>query len=139
MRTLKKLVRAVLPLTAAAMIALPATGAPWSGQTLAQATPSAPATPSPSASEAKPKLSLTPEDREFVKRIIVDEMKIAPPASAKRTIAVGETIPNGIPLQPIPVEVSARIPALLPLSFIVQDGAVLIVDPRSHRIADKIE
>jgi hypothetical protein len=84
------------------------------------------------------RISLTEEHRHIIKEIIIKEMRVAPP-SAEVPTAVGEVIPAGVPVQPVPVEVSAKIPALKTHSFLVKDGAVLIIDPKDNRIAARVD
>ena len=48
----------------------------------------------------------------------------APDQAAKLPTEVGDTVPSGIPLQPMPVEVSAKVPQLKAHSFLVKDDKV---------------
>jgi hypothetical protein len=84
------------------------------------------------------KIDLTMEQRHVIKEIILKDMKIAP-QTAEVPTQVGQAVPTGVPLQPIPVEVSAKIPQLKAHSFIVKDDTVLIVDPKDNKIAAKVE
>ena len=85
-------------------------------------------------------VSLTMEQRHIIKEIIVKDMKIAPPqGQAKVPTGVGETMPAGIVLQPMPVEVSAKVPQLKSHSFLVQDDKVIIIDPKDNKVAALIE
>ena len=82
-------------------------------------------------------VNLTMEQRHIIKEIIVKDMKIAAPQdqAAKVPTEVGETVPRGIPLQPMPVEVSAKVPQIKSHSFLVKDDKVLIVDPKDNKVA----
>ena len=91
----------------------------------------------PTNSPPRP-VHLTMEQRFIIKEIILKDMKIKPTQNASVPTNVGEAIPAGVPLQPIPVEVSAKIPAVKSLSFVVQDDTVLIVDPNNNKIAETI-
>lgn len=87
-------------------------------------------------------VNLTMEQRHIVKELILKDLKIAPPAdqAGKQVpIKVGETIPAGIPIQPMPVEVSAKIPQLKAHSFVVKDEKVIIVDPKDNKVAALVE
>jgi hypothetical protein len=84
------------------------------------------------------KVELTMEQRHIIKEIILKDMKIAP-QTAEVPTQVGQAVPSGVPLQPVPVEVSAKIPQLKAHSFIVKDDTVLIVDPKDNKIAAKVE
>lgn len=83
-------------------------------------------------------VDLTMEQRHVIKEIILKDLKVAP-QTAEVPTKVGEAVPAGIPLQPVPVEVSAKIPQIKAHSFIVKDDAVLIVDPKDNKIAAKVE
>ena len=85
-------------------------------------------------------VSLTMEQRHIIKEIIVKDMKIAAPqAQAKLPTGVGDTIPAGIVLQPMPVEVAAKVPQLKSHSFLVKDDKVIIIDPKDNKVAALIE
>jgi hypothetical protein len=99
---------------------------------------------SPSAPPAvKPQdtVSLTMEQRHVIKEIILKDLKITEPAdqAGKVPTQVGATIPSGIPLQPMPVEVSAKIPQIKAHSFVVKNDQVIIVDPKDNKVAALIE
>ena len=85
-------------------------------------------------------VSLTMEQRHIIKEIIVKDMKIVPPqGQAKVPTGVGDIMPAGIVLQPMPVEVSAKVPQLKSHSFLVQDDKVIIIDPKDNKVAALIE
>jgi hypothetical protein len=86
-------------------------------------------------------INLTMEQRHIIKEIIIKDMKIAQPPdqAAKLPTEVGDTVPSGIPLQPMPVEVSAKIPQIKAHSFLVNDDKVIIVDPKDNKVAALVE
>ena len=49
---------------------------------------------------------------------------------------VGETAPGSIKLQPLPGDVSSRVPAVKSYDYAMVQNQVLIVDPSSKRIVD---
>ena len=81
------------------------------------------------------------EQRHIIKELIVKDMNITEPAdqAARVPTKVGDTIPAGIPLKPMPVEVASKIPQLKSHSFLVKDGQVVIVDPKDNKVAALIE
>src|SRR4051812_28458875 len=101
----------------------------------------------PSTSGAAPSqqtaetVNLTMEQRHIIKEIIVKDMKIEPPQDqvAKVPMTVGEVVPSGIPLKPMPVEVAAKVPQVKAHSFLVKDDKVLIIDPKDSRVAALIQ
>ena len=86
-------------------------------------------------------VNLTMEQRHIIKEIIIKDMKITEPQdqAAKVPTEVGETVPAGIPLQPMPVEVSAKVPQLKAHSFLVKDDKVIIIDPKDNKVAALVE
>jgi len=84
------------------------------------------------------KVDLTMEQRHIIKEIILKELKVAP-QTAEVPTEIGQAVPTGVPLQPVPVEVSAKVPQLKAHSFIVKNDAVLIVDPKDNKIAAKVD
>jgi Protein of unknown function (DUF1236) len=83
-------------------------------------------------------VNLTMEQRHIIKEIILKDLKTAPQA-VNAPMSVGATVPSGIPLQPIPVEVSAKIPQLKTHSFLVKNDTVIIVDPKDNKVAALVE
>lgn len=84
-------------------------------------------------------VNLTMEQRHIIKEIILKDLKTTPTAAANAPTKIGATVPSGIPLQPIPVEVSAKIPQLKTHSFLVKDDKVIIVDPKDNKVAALVE
>jgi len=86
-------------------------------------------------------INLTMEQRHVIKEIILKDLKITElkDQAAKVPTKVGDTIPTGIPLQPMPVEVSSKIPQIKTHSFIVKDDKVIIVDPKDNKVAALVE
>ena len=86
-------------------------------------------------------VNLTMEQRHVIKEIIIKDMKITEPQdqAAKVPTKVGDTVPAGIPLKPMPVEVSSKIPQLKSHSYLVRDDKVVIVDPKDNKVAALID
>jgi hypothetical protein len=98
--------------------------------------------PTPSFSQQTAEtVNLTMEQRHVIKELIIKDMKIAPPSdqATKVPTAVGQVVPAGVPLQPMPVEVSAKVPQLKAHSFLVRDDKVVIVDPKDNKVAALVE
>jgi hypothetical protein len=86
-------------------------------------------------------VNLTMEQKHIIKEIILKDMKITQPAdqAAKVPTQVGQAVPSGIPLQPMPVEVTAKVPQLKTHSFLVKDDKVIVIDPKDNKVAALIE
>lgn len=53
-------------------------------------------------------------------------------------VAIGETVPNSMKPQPMPKEVSDRVPAVKSYDFAILQNQLLIVDPSSMKVIDII-
>jgi len=84
-------------------------------------------------------INLTMEQRHVIREIIVKDMKTPPQEAVGVAAKVGNVVPAGISLQPLPVEVAAKVPQLRTHSFFVRDDKVVIVDPKDHKIAAVVE
>jgi hypothetical protein len=96
-------------------------------------------TPAP---EVKPQetVNLTMEQKHIIKEIIIKDLKTGSQDQAARVpTKIGEVVPAGIALQPIPVEVAAKVPQIKTHSFIVKDDQVVIVDTKDNKVAALIE
>ena len=97
-------------------------------------------TPAPAVKPADT-VNLTMEQRHVIKEIILKDLKIVAPQDQadKVPTKVGDSVPAGIPLQPMPVEVSAKIPQIKSHSFLVKDDKIVIIDPKDNKVAALIE
>ena len=83
-------------------------------------------------------VNLTMEQKHIIKEIILKDLKVQPQTASVPT-TVGDTVPPGIPLQPMPVEVSAKIPQVKTHSFVVKDDTIIIVDPKDNKVAALVQ
>jgi hypothetical protein len=97
-------------------------------------TPAAPAAP---AVPAQPKVNLTLEQRHVIKELIKDLNVASAPKDTN--IAVGATVPATVTLNPMPQLVAEKIPQIKSHMFFVEDGKVVIVDPKENKVVDAIE
>src|SRR5262245_27718403 len=72
----------------------------------------------------QPKVNLTLEQRHTIKEIVKD-LKVAP-ASAQQDISIGTEVPQTIKLEPMPAEVSAKVPQIRSHLFFVENGKVVL-------------
>jgi hypothetical protein len=85
-------------------------------------------------------VNLTMEQKHIIREIIIKEMKTEPQNHADNVpTKIGATVPAGIALQPIPVEVSAKIPQIKTHSFVVKDDKVVIIDTKDNKVAALVE
>jgi hypothetical protein len=91
----------------------------------------------PAAVPSQPKVNLTLEQRHVIKEIIKD-LNVSPPAQRLDT-SIGATVPPAITLNPMPQVVAEKVPQVKSHLFFVEDGKVIIVDPKENKIVDAIE
>ena len=118
------------PITAALVLMLSCISSIVPAQTPAQ-------TPLQAPAAISPKLNLTLEQRHVIKEIIKD-MKIEPTAVEVRA-ALGEQVPQGINLQPMPGDVAQKVPQVKTHRFFVAGGEIVIVDPKDNVVAEVIK
>jgi len=88
-------------------------------------------------SPTQSKVNLTLEQRHTIKEIVKD-LKIAP-APAQQDISIGAQVPQTIKLEPMPAEVSAKVPQIRSHLFFIEDGKVVLVEAKDRKIVDVIE
>jgi len=111
-------------------VALPGMSVPVRGQTPAPPA-QAPAVP------VQPKINITLEQRHVIKEIIKD-LNISPPPQKVET-TVGATVPATINLNPMPQVVAEKVPQVKSHLFFIEDGKIIIVDPKENKIVDAID
>ena len=86
-------------------------------------------------------VNLTMEDRHIIKEIILKDMKISLSQDQIEKIPtnIGDVVPGSIPLPPMPVEASTKVPQIKSHSFLIKDGKIVIVDPKDKTVAALVE
>jgi hypothetical protein len=121
-------------LSAALGVATSGMGVAAHAQTAQLAAPPARETP---AVPVQPKINLTLEQRHTVKELIKDLN--VPSAPKNVETAVGTTVPAAVKLTPMPVLVAEKVPQIKSHLFFIEDGKVVIVDPKENKVVDSIE
>jgi Protein of unknown function (DUF1236) len=85
----------------------------------------------------QPKVNLTLEQRHVIKEIVKD-LKVRP-APAQQDISIGTEVPTAIDLQPMPADVSAKVPQIKSHLFFTKDNKVVLVEAKDRKIVDVIE
>ena len=113
--------------------------------TRAQA-PAPPAAPQQEQVTTGPKLNLTLEQRftireiikdKKVREIIKDKKDGAAPADVQA--AVGEPVPPGVTLQPMPSDVAQKVPQVKAHRYFLTAQQIVIVDPKDNKVAEVIK
>jgi hypothetical protein len=81
--------------------------------------------------------NLTLEQHHVIKEMIKDSKIENAPATVQ--VVVGDTVPQSIPLHPIPAEVGAKLSQIKTHLFFVQGAKVFLVDPKDNKIIDIID
>ena len=82
-------------------------------------------------------INLTEENRYIIREIVLKDPNVPKQTGAKAVI--GDPAPAGIATQPFPAEVTGKVPALRSQRFFVADGAVVVVDPKTNKVADIVK
>ena len=85
----------------------------------------------------QPKINLSLEQRHVIKELIKD-LNVSPTAQNVET-TVGATVPTAIKLNPMPQVVADKVPQVKSHLFFIEDGKVVIVDPKENKIVDAID
>jgi hypothetical protein len=82
-------------------------------------------------------INLTEENRYIIREIVLKDPN-APKEQGARA-AIGDPLPPGVATQPFPADVAQKIPALRSHRFFITGQEVVIVDPKSNKIADIVK
>ncbi len=82
-------------------------------------------------------INLTEENRYLIREIVLKDPNVAKEQGPRA--AIGDSLPPGVATQPFPADVAQKIPALRSHRFFVTDQEVVIVDPKSNKVADIVK
>ena len=83
-------------------------------------------------------VKLTEEDRHTLREIILRDMKVEK-APDNIKVAVGEAVPPGVHQQPIPADVTRKVPQIKNNTFFVKGDEIVIVEPKDNTVADIVK
>lgn len=84
-------------------------------------------------------VKLTEEDRHTLREIILRDMKVEK-APDNIKVAIGEAVPAGVHQQPIPADVTRKVPQIKNNTFFVKsDDEIVIVEPKDNTVADIVK
>jgi uncharacterized protein DUF1236 len=128
------------PTTVMMAITLALTGAmsvPASAQTPSQQRQDLPPMRERQELPTAPKLNLTLEQRHTIREFIKD---LKSPEDADSVQAgVGDAVPQGVNLQPMPADVGRKVPQVRSHRFFIAGHQIVLVDPSSNKVADVIK
>jgi hypothetical protein len=124
---------------AAAFATLLGSAAPFAQLVPAHASPivlaQAPGEPPVSSSRT---VKLNEEDRHTLREIILRDMKVEK-APDNIKVSIGEAVPPGVHQQPIPADVSRKVPQIKNNTFFVKGDEIVIVEPKDNTVADIVK
>jgi hypothetical protein len=83
-------------------------------------------------------VNLNEEDRHTIREIVLKDKKVEKaPESIK--VAIGEAVPPGVHLQPVPEDVTRKIQQLKNHTFFVKGDEVIIVEPKDNTVAEIVK
>jgi hypothetical protein len=86
----------------------------------------------------KQTVNLNEEDRHTIREIVLKDRKVQKaPESTK--VAIGEAVPQGVTLQPMPEDVTRKVPQVKNNTFFVKGEEVVIVEPKDNTVAEIVK
>ena len=83
-------------------------------------------------------VNLNEEDRHTIREIVLKDRKVQKaPESTK--VAIGEAVPQGVNQQPMPEDVTRKIPQLKNNTYFVKGDEIVIVEPKDNTVADIVK
>jgi hypothetical protein len=83
-------------------------------------------------------VNLNEEDRHTIREIVLKDKKVQKtPENIK--VAIGEAVPKGVNLQPMPDDVTRKVPQLKNNTFFVMGEEVVIVEPKDNTVAEIVK
>jgi hypothetical protein len=82
-------------------------------------------------------INLTEENRYVIREVVLKDPNV--PKEQGPRAAIGDPLPPGVATQPFPADVAQKIPSLRSHRFFVTDQEVVIVDPKSNKVADIVK
>jgi Protein of unknown function (DUF1236) len=86
----------------------------------------------------KRSVNLNEEDRHTIREIVLKDRKVQKtPENAK--VVIGEVVPQGVNLQPMPDDVTRKVPQLKNNTYFVMGEEVVIVEPKDNTVAEIVK
>src|SRR3981189_3376476 len=83
-------------------------------------------------------VNLNEEDRHTIREIVLKDRKVQKaPENAK--VAIGEAVPQGVNLQPMPDDVTRKVPQIKNNTFFVKGDEIVIVEPKENTVAEIVK
>jgi hypothetical protein len=86
----------------------------------------------------KRSVNLNEEDRHTIREIVLKDRKVQK-APENTKVAIGEAVPQGVNLQPMPDDVTRKVPQLKNNTYFVMGEEVVIVEPKDNTVAEIVK
>ena len=86
----------------------------------------------------KRSVNLNEEDRHTIREIVLKDRKVQK-APENSKVAIGEAVPQGVNLQPMPDDVTRKVPQLKNNTFFVMGEEIVIVEPKDNTVAEIVK
>ena len=87
---------------------------------------------------SKRSVNLNQEDRYTLRELVLKDKKVEKvPGSIK--VSIGEAVPQGVNQQPMPEDVTRKIPQLKNNTYFVKGDEIVIVEPKDNTVADIVK
>jgi hypothetical protein len=83
-------------------------------------------------------VNLNEEDRHTIREIVLKDRKVQK-APENTKVAIGEAVPKGVNLQPMPDDVTRKVPQLKNNTYFVMGEEVVIVEPKDNTVAEIVK
>jgi Protein of unknown function (DUF1236) len=83
-------------------------------------------------------VKLTEQDRHTIREIIFRDTKFEK-APDNIKVAIGEAVPQSVHQQPIPADVTRKVPQIKNNTFFVKGDQIVIVEPKDNTVADIVK
>src|SRR5262249_47290136 len=83
-------------------------------------------------------VKLTEQDRHTIREIIFRDTKFEK-APENIKVAIGEAVPQSVHLEPMPADVTRKVPQIKNNTFFVKGDEIVIVEPKDNTVADIVK
>ena len=83
-------------------------------------------------------VKLTEQDRHTIREIIFGDTKFEK-APDNIKVAIGEAVPQSVHQQPMPADVTRKVPQIKNNTFFVKGDEIVIVEPKDNTVADIVK
>jgi len=83
-------------------------------------------------------INLNEEDRHTLREIVLKDARVEK-APDNTKVSIGDAVPQGVQVQPVPEDVTRKVPQLKNNTFFVKGEEIVIVEPKDNTVADIVK